>query len=169
VPLPLPLPLRRARIALVVAAMTAAGAASAVDPPTGVVFSAGVGGGTELGMDKGQQAGVGEAELSLGWEHAATGLRPEVAVGIGLAPDNNLAFRPGIRWVFPDQPIQIRAALDWSTARDKRSWRWLLLGGAFELRWTSAFSLFTGLDIGFPLGARAGLPLLIRGGASFRF
>ena len=166
--MPSTLSLRRARTALIVAAMTSAGAAAAVDPSSGVVFSAGVGGGTELGLTN-LQAGVGESELSLGWEHAATGLRPEIAMGIGLAPDGNLAVRPGLRWVFPDQPVQLRASFDWSTARDKRRWRWLLLGGAFELRWTSAFSLFTGLDIGFPLGARAGLPLLIRGGAAFRF
>jgi hypothetical protein len=165
---PPPFPLHRARAALVIVALTGAGAAAALDPPSGIVFSAGVGGGTELGLTN-QQAGVGESELSLGWEHAPTGLRPEIGVGLGLAPDNNLAVRPGLRWVLPDQPIQLRAAVDWSTARDKRRWRWLLLGGAFELRWTSAFSLFTGLDIGFPLGVRAGLPLLIRGGASFRF
>jgi hypothetical protein len=160
--------LHRARVVLVAAALAVAGTAAAVDPPSGVVFSAGVGGGAELGVT-GQQAGVAESELSLGWQHEETGIRPEVALGIGLAPDGHLAVRPGLRWVLPEQPVQLRVAFDWSNARDNRRWRWLLLGGAFELRWTSAFSLFTGLDIGFPIGVQAGLPLLIRGGASFRF
>jgi hypothetical protein len=59
--------------------------------------------------------------------------------------------------------------MDWSSARDEKRWRWLLIGGAAELRWTSAFSLVGGLDLGIPIGSRAGMPLLIRGGAAFRF
>ncbi|HSN15101.1 MAG TPA: hypothetical protein VLT61_10740, partial [Anaeromyxobacteraceae bacterium] len=100
---------------------------------------------------------------------AGTGVRPELGVGLGLAPDTHLALRPGVRWVAPELPVQLRLALDWSNARADRRWRWLLIGGAFELRWTSAFSLFAGLDLGFPVGKDAGLPLLARGGASFRF
>lgn len=157
-----------ARLALLAAVALAAVPARAVEPPSGLVFGAGVGGGVELGLED-QKAGLAEAEFSLGWEHAATGLRPEVGVGLGLAPDTHVLIRPGVRWVIPELPIQVRAALDWSNARGERRFRWILLGAAFELRWTSAFSLFAGVDLGFPVGAEAGLPLLGRGGASFRF
>jgi hypothetical protein len=158
----------RARLAAAALLVLAAGPAAAVDPASGIVFGAGIGGGVELGLT-GEKAGLAETELSLGWEHAATGVRPEVAVAMGLAPDTHFAVRPGVRWVAPQLPIQLRVALDWSNARSERRWRWLLVGGAFELRWTSAFSLFAGLDLGFPVGAEAGLPLIARGGAAFRF
>jgi hypothetical protein len=160
--------MRRAQVALIVAALAVAGSAGAVESPTGVVFTAGVAGGAELGLTD-QQAGVAEAELSLGWQHEGTGIRPEVSFGLGLTPEAHFALRPGLRWTAPGTPVQIRVALDWSNAREETHWRWLLVGGAFEFRWTSAFSLYTGLDFGFPLGSQAGLPLLIRGGAAFRF
>lgn len=158
----------RARLALVASLLLSAGPAAAVDPPSGLVLSAGVGGGVELGM-KDEKAGLAEIELSLGWEHAGTGLRPELAAGLGFAPDSHVAVRPGLRWCAPEIPVQLRVALDWSNAREEKRWRWLLVGGAFELRWTSAFSLVAGLDLGFPVGANTGLPLIARGGASFRF
>jgi hypothetical protein len=160
--------MRRAKIALVVAALAGAGTAGAVESPSGIVFTTGVAGGAELGLTD-QQAGVAEAELAVGWQHEGTGVRPEIAFGLGLTPGAHAALRPGVRWVAPGQPVQIRVALDWSNAREEKRWRWLLVGAAFEFRWTSAFSLFTGLDFGFPLGAQAGLPLLLRGGAAFRF
>jgi hypothetical protein len=166
---PPPIVHRRARIALFLVAASLAGSASAVDSPTGVVFTAGVGAGGELGLGGDQKAGVAESELSLGWEHAATGIRPELGLGIGFAPDGHFAVRPGLRWAAPELPIQLRVAMDWSNARGERRWRWLLIGAAFELRWTSAFSLYAGLDIGAPLGAKTGMPLLARGGAAFRF
>jgi hypothetical protein len=159
--------MRRAQVAFFVATLAVAGTAGAVEPPSGLVFTTGVAGGAELGL-KDQQAGIAEAEFALGWEHEGTGVRPEVALGLGLTPEAHFALRPGLRWVAPGQPVQIRVALDWSNAREEKHWRWLLVGGAFEFRWTSAFSLYAGLDFGFPLGAQAGLPLLIRGGAAFR-
>lgn len=169
VPTPASLRLARvARLAAVAALAAFAPAASAVEAPSGLVFSAGVGGGVELGLE-GEKAGLAETELSLGWEHERTGLRPEVAFSLGLAPDTHVAVRPGVRWAAPEIPVQLRVALDWSNAREEKRWRWLLVGGAFELRWTSAFSLFAGLDLGFPIGRDAGLPLIARGGASFRF
>lgn len=161
-------PSLRARLALAVLATLAAGSAAAVDPASGLVFGAGVGGGVELGLGD-EKAGLAESELSLGWEHAGTGVRPEVAFGIGLAPGTHVAIRPGLRWVAPTLPVQVRIAMDWSNARAEKRWRWLLLGAAFELRWTSAFSLFAGFDLGFPIGKDAGMPLLARGGAFFRF
>jgi len=43
-----------------------------------------------------------------------------------------------------------------------------MLGAATELRFTSVFGLFVGVDTGIPFSNRSGVPLLIRGGASFR-
>jgi hypothetical protein len=165
---PSPANTRRARAALIAIACSLATPAAAVEAPSGLVFSAGVGGGVELGLP-GEKAGLAETELTVGWEHEATGVRPEVGFGLGLAPDTHFALRPGVRWAAPDIPFQFRIALDWSNARAEKRWRWLLIGGVFELRWTSAFSLFAGLDLGFPIGRDAGLPLLARGGAAFRF
>ncbi len=48
-------------------------------------------------------------------------------------------------------------------------WRWLLVGAAAEVRLTSLFGLYGEIDTGAPLSSTAGLPLLLRGGASFRF
>jgi hypothetical protein len=165
---PTPASSRLARVALLAVLAASAHAAAAVEAPGGLVFTAGVGGGVELGLE-GEKAGLAETELAVGWEHEATGVRPELGVALGLAPDTHFALRPGLRWAAPEIPIQLRVALDWSNARDERRWRWLLLGGVFELRWTSAFSLFAGVDLGFPVGRDAGLPLLARGGAAFRF
>jgi hypothetical protein len=165
-----PAPSKRSRLALILlaAACSLAGTAGAVEPASGLVVTAGIGGGAELGLGD-RKAGVAEAEVSAGWEHAPTGLRPEVALGIGLAPDGHVALRPGVRYVSPDAPIQVRVAVDWSNARAEKRWRWFLIGAAAELRWTSAFSLFGGLDLGIPIGPESGMPLLVRGGAAFRF
>lgn len=142
--------------------------AAAVEPASGLVASFGVGGGVELGLDD-RKSGLAETEFTVGWEHAPSGVRPELGLGLGFAPDSHVAVRPGVRWVAPELPIHFRVALDWSNARAEKRWRWLLVGGAFELRWTSAFSILAGLDLGFPIGKEAGLPLIARGGASFRF
>lgn len=137
--------------------------------PTGLVASVSFGGGGELGLDSGK-AGVVELETVLGWELEAVGLRPELGVALGAAPDSHLALRPGVRWTIPGFPIQLRAAIDASNARaGGLRWRWLLLGAAAELRFTSLLGLFAEVDTGAPLGSEAGLPLLVRGGASFRF
>jgi hypothetical protein len=48
-------------------------------------------------------------------------------------------------------------------------WRWLMVGAAWELRFTSEFALFAEVDSGIPLGSDVGVPLLLRGGATFRF
>jgi hypothetical protein len=57
-----------------------------------------------------------------------------------------------------------------SNARDSGlRWRWLLVGAAAELRLTGLFGLYGEIDTGAPLNAKAGLPLLLRAGASFRF
>jgi hypothetical protein len=43
------------------------------------------------------------------------------------------------------------------------------VGVAGEVRWTSLLGLYAEVDTGAPLSSRAGLPLLVRAGASFRF
>ncbi len=138
-------------------------------PPTGLTASISLGGGGELGLDSGK-AGVVELEAAVGWEFEAVGLRPELAVALGIAPDSHLALRPGVRWTIPGFPIQLRAALDGSNARDTDfHWRWLLFGAAAEIRFTSLLGLYGEVDTGAPLHSDAGLPLLVRAGASFRF
>jgi hypothetical protein len=128
-----------------------------------------MGGGGELGLESGK-AGVLEIEAAVGYEVTSVGLRPELALAFGLAPDTNVALRPGVRWTLPDFPIQLRAAIDLSNARDSGlRWRWLLVGAAAEVRLTSLFGLYGEIDTGAPLNSKAGLPLLLRAGASFRF
>jgi hypothetical protein len=136
---------------------------------TGLTASVSFGGGGELGLEAGDE-GVLEIEASVGYEIPSIGLRPELAAALGIAPDGHVALRPGVRWTIPGFPIQLRAALDASNARDTGlRWRWLLVGAAAELRLTGLLGLFGEIDTGAPLGSEAGLPLLVRGGASFRF
>ena len=138
--------------------------------PTGLVAAVSLGGGGELGLDSGKEAGVLELETLVGWELESVGLRPELAVAFGAAPDGNVAFRPGVRWSVPSLPIQLRAAFDVSNARNTGlRWRWLVVGAAAEVRFTSLLGLYGEVDTGAPLGSESGLPLLVRGGVSFRF
>lgn len=147
----------------------AAQVAAPEGPPTGLAASISLGGGGELGLESGK-AGVAELEASVGWEIEPVGLRPELAVALGVAPDSHLALRPGVRWTIPAFPIQLRAALDGSNARDTDfHWRWLLFGAAAEIRFTGLLGLYAEVDTGAPLRSDAGLPLLVRAGASFRF
>ena len=132
-----------------------------------LVFTGGLGGGGELGLEDGE-AGVAEMEFAVGWEFAPTSIRPELGVSVGFAPDGHVALRPGVRYTLPELPFQVRIALDASNSRDPFRWRWLLVGVAAELRVTSTFGLFAGVDSGAPLSEDAGVPLLVRAGASFR-
>jgi hypothetical protein len=147
---------------------------SAQEPqPTGfaATFSYGIGG--ELGLSEGEDkggAGVAEVEATLGYEFESLGLRPEAGVVLGLNPDSHFAFRPGLRWSSHVLPLQFRVAFDAANARDRSmQWRWLLIGVATELRFTSVLGLYAEVDGGAPLSSEAGVPLLVRGGASFRF
>jgi hypothetical protein len=139
-------------------------------PPLGLVGTFSLAGGGELGLEEGEgKAGVVELEALVGYEFAG-GFRPELAVGIGLEPDGHVALRPGLRFSLPSFPLSVRVALDGSNARDQAfGWRWLLVGVSGELRFTSLLGLFAEIDTGAPLSSGAGLPLLVRGGASFRF
>jgi hypothetical protein len=158
-------PLLAAVLASVPAAAHAADA-----PPSGLTASFSLAGGGELGLDDGQDAGLGELELTAGWELAELGIRPELGLAIGVAPEGHVAIRPGIRWGIAGLPLAVRIAADASNARgDGLRWRWLLVGLAAELRFTSLLGLYAEVDCGAPLNGDAGLPLLVRAGASFRF
>ena len=137
--------------------------------PTGLAATVSLGGGGELGLDS-RKAGVFELEASVGWEIPRIGLRPELAAALGVAPDSHVALRPGLRLSLPGYPIQLRVALDAANSRDRDfGWRWLLFGAAAEVRLTSLLGLYAEVDTGAKLASGAGLPLMVRGGASFRF
>jgi len=138
--------------------------------PAGPVVSLSLAGGAETGLVESQPAGVAEIAGTFGWDVGASGLRPELQLAVGVAPDGHYAIRPGISWSLPGAPFRVRAALDASTARERDlHWRWLLLGGAAELRLTGRLSFDAGLDLGIPLGNDIGIPLLLRVGSSLRF
>jgi hypothetical protein len=165
--------MRRLLVALALA-LPLAGRAQEGAPagtPVGFAGTVSLGGGGELGLDEGQgKAGVLELEAAAGWEIGRTGVRPELAAAFGVAPDGHVALRPGVRVTLPGYPIQLRAALDAANARGLDfGWRWFLVGVAAELRLTSLLGLFGEVDTGFKLSSDAGLPLLVRAGASFRF
>jgi hypothetical protein len=138
--------------------------------PTGITVTASLGAGGELGLEKGD-AGVFELEGAVGYELSGGMVRPELAFALGVAPDSHVAVRPGVRFTLPSLPLQIRAALDAANSRGASGldWRWLLVGVAAEVRWTSLLGLYAEIDTGARLSSRAGLPLLFRVGASFRF
>jgi hypothetical protein len=156
-------------LALVAPVSASAQPAGAPPPATGLTASASLAGGGELGLDSGK-AGVLELEAAVGWELESAGLRPELAATIGLEPDGHVGLRPGVRWTIPGFPVQLRGALDASNSRRSTlHWRWLLVGVAGEIRFTSLLGLYAEIDTGAPLASDAGLPLLLRGGVSFRF
>jgi hypothetical protein len=136
-------------------------------PMTRLVVLASLATGGELGLDHGK-AGVFELEGVLGYDLGA--FRPELGATIGLEPDTHIALRPGVRVPLPNLPIQLRAAFDAANSRNAPGlcWRWLLLGVSAEVRWTSVMGLFAEVDSGAPLADRAGMPLLVRAGMSFR-
>ncbi len=156
-----------AALALPLAGLAQEGAPAGA--PTGLVALVSLGGGGELGLDSGK-AGVFDLQAAIGWEIGEIGLRPELAVAFGVAPDTYVALQPGVRLTLPGSPIQLRVALDASNARGQDfGWRWLLVGAAAEIRLTSVFGLYAEVDTGAKLTSHAGLPLLLRAGASFRF
>jgi len=154
-----------ARAQLAGPAPAAAGSPSA---PSGLTLAVSLAGGGETGMATGK-AGLLELEVAAGWEHEPTRLRPELAIAFGVAPESTFAIRPGLRAGLAEVPIWLRAALDFSTARDQGLHaRWLLFGAAWELRLNTLLALDLGIDFGIPLAGTAGVPLLLRGGGTFR-
>jgi hypothetical protein len=140
----------------------------------GPMLAASLGGGGEAGLAGGRRAGALDLEGLVGWElrtseaEAGAAIRPELALSLGLAPDVHFAVRPGVRVAVPGTPLWLRVAADWSTARDESRWRWLLAGVAWEVRLTGTLGFYAEADTGVPLAPSAGLPLLLRAGATFR-
>lgn len=161
-------------LALAAPAAVQAQSAAASPAPTGLALAASLAGGVEPGLESGR-SGVLELELLAGWEIPATAartgliIRPELGVVLGSAPDTHVALRPGVRLSIPETPLWLRAAGDWSNARGKDPrWRWVLVGVAWEVRLTAFLGLTFEADTGFPVSGSAGLPLLLRVGATFR-
>jgi hypothetical protein len=159
-------------------ALPASGLAQSDGPgssgPATLVLAGSLAGGAELGLAAGR-AGLVEGELLAGLDieasaaHTGLTLRPELALALGAAPDGHLALRPGLRVAVPETPLWLRLAADWSTARGKHpGWRWVLVGVAWEVRMTSVLGFSAEADTGVPLSDRAGLPLLVRAGVTFR-
>jgi hypothetical protein len=155
-------------------AWPAAARADAPAAPSSFVLAGSLAGGLEPGLSHGR-AGLFELETLAGLDLDASGakagltIRPELALALGLAPDGSLALRPGVRASLPETPLWLRAAFDWSTAREKNGhWRWFLVGVAWELRVTALLGFSVEVDSGVPLSTSAGLPLLVRAGATFR-
>lgn len=159
-----------AALALLTAVLAPAAArAQPGDGASGLVATFSFGGGGELGLDHGK-AGLLELEGTVGYEIQGTGARPELGLALGAAPDGHVALRPGVRYTLPDVGIQLRVALDAATSRggDLR-WRWLLVGAGYEVRFTSLLGFYGEIDSGAKLSSNAGVPLLVRAGASLRF
>jgi hypothetical protein len=142
-------------------------AASTADTGFIVTVDAGVGGSIGTGSQY-TRSGILEAEIGAGYE-LPYGLRPELALVLGAAPRGHVGLRPGIHVIVLDTPFYVRAAVDWSTARAEERWRWILLGGGGELRFTGFLGGFAELDLGIPLAHDVGAGVLARAGFSFRF
>lgn len=160
--------------ALLLAAPAAQAQSEAAPRTGGLALAASLAGGAEAGLDTGH-AGLLELELLAGWDVPATAartgltIRPELAVAFGSAPDTHVALRPGVRISLPETPLWLRAAGDWTNARGKDPrWRWVLVGVAWEVRLTATLGLTFEADTGLPVSGSAGLPLLLRAGATFR-
>jgi hypothetical protein len=158
-----------AAVALASALPAAARAQAPSSPPVGLSLSASLAGGGEFGLAEGK-AGLTELELVAGWYSERQGLAAELAAVVGNEPDHSVALRPGVRWRVAGTPLRVRLALDASDARDSGfGFRWILAGAVLETRLTSLLALYAELDTGVPLRSGAGVPLLVRGGAAFRF
>ncbi len=137
-------------------------------PPIGLVVVTDLGGGGTLGRGTDSSRGLFEGELAIGYELPA-GLRPELGLLVGLAGGGHVGLRPGLRYDLPGMPLYLRVALDWATARENGSWRWLLAGAGAELRLTGVLGVLAEADLGMPLANDVGVGLLVRSGVSFRF
>jgi len=151
---------------LLLAALTAPAAARGQGP----VFFGGLGGGGAAAGSRGDatRGGLFEAELGAGLE-LSSGLRPEVALALGLAPRAFLGLRPGLRWAQEGMPFYLRGALDFAAPGGSWRMRWLVVGGGAEVRITDQLGLFAEADLGVPIGSQAGVPFLLRAGATLRY
>jgi hypothetical protein len=161
------------RLVLAVAALAALLAApasaderrgSGARQPTGATFSVDLGGGGDLGGP----TGVFEAELTAGYA-VGRGMALELALLLGMAPGNYFGLRPGLHVAIPDTPFYGRLAVDIAGPNGSLAWRWLMLGGGVELRFTDVVGGFAEVDTGVPLSSGFGVPLLARAGVFFSF
>jgi hypothetical protein len=142
--------------------------AAASTAPTGLTVAASIAAGGETGLSSGK-SGLLELELATGWEFPSTRLRPEVAVALGLSPATSFSVRTGLRAGLNDVPVWLRAAIDFSSARSRGTHaRWILFGAAWQLQLNTQLALDVGLDFGVPLSSSAGVPIMLRGGGTFR-
>jgi hypothetical protein len=159
------------RLPLALAALLAlapAGGARA-EEPAGIQVSVDLGGGGQLGTGSAYGgASLFELEATFAYD-VALGLGPELSFVLGMTPGTYFAIRPGIRWSIPETPFYVRADVDAATQIGYMSWRWVLLGGGFQLRFGDVLGFFAEGDSGFPIASGAGVPLLIRAGAAVRF
>jgi hypothetical protein len=159
------------RLPLALAALLAlvpAGGARA-EEPAGFQVSVDLGGGGQLGTGSAYGgASLFELEATFAYD-VALGLGPELSFVLGMTPGTYFAIRPGLRWNIPETPFYLRAVVDAATQIGYMSWRWVLLGGGFQLRFGDVLGFFAEGDSGFPIASGAGVPLLIRAGAVVRF
>lgn len=156
-------------IALSALALPAAGQSGGAGP-LGVSAFADLGGGGAIGGNRldATSGGIFEAELGAGVE-VGMGFRPELAIVVGLAPTGFLGLRPGVRYVLERLPFSFRGAIDFAAPRGSWRTRFLLAGGAAEIRFTDVIGAFAEADLGIPVASKAGFAVLIRAGAAVRF
>ena len=163
--------LRRLVALAALAALAGPAAARAGDgsEPAGLHVSVDLGGGGQLGTGSAYGgASLFEMEATFAYD-VALGLGPELSFVLGMTPGTYFAIRPGIRWNIPESPFYLRVDVDAATQIGYMSWRWVLIGGGFQLRFTDVLGFFAEGDSGFPIASGAGVPLLIRAGASVSF
>lgn len=135
-----------------------------------LAFFGGLGGGGAAAGSRSDatRGGLFEAELGAGLE-LSSGLRPEAALVVGLAPRAFLGLRPGLRWALEGLPFHVRGALDLAAPGGSWRLRWLLAGAGAEVRVTDQLGLYAEADLGVPLASKAGVAFLLRAGATFRY
>ena len=137
--------------------------------PAGLVLSANIGGGGQVGTGSAYDPpSVFELEVGVAYE-VLFGIAPQLSMVLGMSPGTSFAIRPGLEWFIPETPFYLRAAVDASTQVGYLEWRWLLLGAGFALKITDVLGFMVEGDSGFPLASGVGVPLLVRAGAFARF
>ncbi len=136
----------------------------------GLAVFGGLGGGGAAAGSRSDatRGGLFEAELGAGLV-LGSGLQPELALVLGIAPRSFLGLRPGLRWALEGMPFYLRGALDFAAPGGSWRLRWLRAGAGSEVRVTNQLGLFAEADLGVPIGSKAGVPFLLRAGATFRY
>lgn len=135
---------------------------------SGFVLALDAGLGTSLGAGTSYtQSGRFEWEILAGYEFPY-GLRPELGLVLGMAPNAHVGLRPGIHIALPETPFYVRAAVEWSSIDGSLQLRWLQGGFGGELRLTGQLSGFAELDLGMPLRSDSGVSTMVRAGVTLR-